>query len=165
MKVLIIEDEKAMSDLIAIKFKVEGFEVDQAFNLAEGKQKLLLGGYDAILSDYLLPDGNALDMISEVRSNPVVTNVPIIMATNYIEDLSQDKAKELRIAEVIVKYQVVPAQMVQKIKNLITPEPTQIAATPEPQVPPPLVQQPTLPTSPTQGAVPPSPTTPDPTKG
>ncbi|OGE25848.1 hypothetical protein A3H85_02865 [Candidatus Daviesbacteria bacterium RIFCSPLOWO2_02_FULL_40_8] len=171
MKVLIIEDEKAMSDLIAIKFKVEGFEVDQAFNLAEGKQKLLVGGYDAVLSDYLLPDGNALDMISEVRSNPIVTNVPIIMATNYIEDLSQDKAKELRIAEVIVKYQVVPAQMVQKIKNLIspsapTPGPAQITATPEPPAPPsPLVQQPVLPTSPTQGAVPPAPTTPDPTKG
>lgn len=119
MKVLLIEDEKAMSDLIAIKFKVEGFEVDQAFNLAEAKTKLLAGGYDAVLSDYLLPDGNSLDMLAEVRSDPKVANVPVIMATNYIEDLSQDKAKELKISEVIVKYQVVPAQMVQKIKALV----------------------------------------------
>lgn len=118
-RILIIEDEKAMSDLITIKFKVEGFEVDQAFNLAEAKQKLLAGGYDAVLSDYLLPDGNALDMIGEVRADPKVANVPIVMATNYIEDLSKDKAAELKIAEVIVKYQVVPAQMVQKIKALL----------------------------------------------
>lgn len=144
MKVLIIEDEKAMSDLISIKFKVEGFEVDQAFNIAEAKQKLSVGGYDGILSDYLLPDGNALDMFSEIRETPNVAKVPIVLATNYIEDLDQAKAKSLRINEVIVKYQVVPAQMVQKIKQLlgggVQPEATQVVApvappdpTPKPQ--------------------------------
>lgn len=116
-KVLIIEDEKAMSDLIAIKFKVDGFEVDQAFSLAEAKQKLTTQKYDAVLSDYLLPDGNSLDLFTEVK--PQLGGLPIVLATNYIEDLSQDKAKSLGISEVIVKYQVVPAQMVEKIKALI----------------------------------------------
>ena len=157
-----------MSDLIAIKFKVEGFEGDQAFNLAEAKTKLLAGGYDAVLSDYLLPDGNFLDLLAEVRSDASVANVPIILATNYIEDLSQDKAKELKIAEVIVKYQVVPAQMVQKVKALLgggqdspvaSPGPVpEAGGQPAPVVQPEAVQpvQPSpVPTSPTQGAVPP----------
>ncbi len=119
-KILLIEDEKAMSDLIAIKFKVEGMEVDQAFTVADAKQKLANPtSYDAILSDYLLPDGNALDLLAEVKQLPQVANVPIVMATNYVEDLSADKAKALGITEVIVKYQVVPAQMVEKIKALL----------------------------------------------
>ena len=119
-RILLIEDEKAMSDLIAIKFKVEGMEVDQAFTVADAKQKLANPtSYDAILSDYLLPDGNALDLLAEVKQLPQVANVPIVMATNYVEDLSADKAKALGITEVIVKYQVVPAQMVEKIKALL----------------------------------------------
>lgn len=119
-KILIIEDEKAMSDLIAIKFKVEGMEVDQAFTMAEAKQKLQNPqSYDAILSDYLLPDGNALDLLAEVKQLPQVAHVPVVMATNYVEDLSVDKAKSLGINEVIVKYQVVPAQMVEKVKALL----------------------------------------------
>jgi CheY-like chemotaxis protein len=131
-KVLIIEDEKAMSDLIAIKFKVEGFEVDQAFSLAEAKVKLTAPGvvYDAILSDYLLPDGNSLDLFTELRPQPQVAKVPIVLATNYVEDLSQDKAKSLGVSEVIVKYQVVPAQMVEKVKHLISPSGTATPSTP-----------------------------------
>lgn len=142
-KVLIIEDEKAMSDLIAIKFKVEGFEVDQAFSLAEAKQKLTAGGYDAILADYLLPDGNFLDLFAEVHTDPNIAKIPIVLATNYVEDLSKDKAKELGIKEVIVKYQVVPAQMVDKIKLLVqggsvaapVPPPPPQPATPQPVAP------------------------------
>lgn len=120
-KVLIIEDEKAMSDLIAIKFKVEGFEVEQAFSLAEAKQKIEADGatINAILSDYLLPDGNSVDFLTEVKNNPQTAQIPIIVMTNYVEDVNLEKAKSLGVSEVIVKYQVVPAQMVDKIKNLI----------------------------------------------
>jgi CheY-like chemotaxis protein len=138
-KVLIIEDEKAMSDLITIKFKVDGFEVDQAFSLAEAKAKLTSQKYDAVLSDYLLPDGNSLDLFTELK--PQLGTLPIVLATNYIEDLSQDKAKSLGINEVIVKYQVVPAQMVEKIKTLIgnsgVLNPTPIAGAPNPLPPTP----------------------------
>lgn len=151
-KVLIIEDEKAMSDLIAIKFKVDGFEVDQAFTLAEAKQKLTAQKYDAVLSDYLLPDGNALDLFTEIK--PTLGNLPIVLATNYIEDLSQEKAKSLGINDIIVKYQVVPAQMVDKVKTLIgntgVMDPTPPAGVPSPLPAPP-------PTVPVSAQVPPVP--------
>ena len=119
-KVLIIEDEKAMSDLVAIKFKVEGFEVDQAFGFADAKERLTKGGpYNAILTDYLLPDGNLVDFLTALRGDAKTKNVPVIVMTNYIEDLNTDKLKTLGVAEVLVKYQVVPAQIVEKIRNII----------------------------------------------
>ena len=61
-KVLIIEDEKAMSDLVALKFKMDGFEVGQAMSLSEAKTMLSGSGpFDAILTDFLLPDGQLVD--------------------------------------------------------------------------------------------------------
>lgn len=119
-KVLIIEDEKAMSDLIAIKFKVEGFEVEQASNFAEAKQKLTSGGpFDAMLTDYLLPDGDLVDFLTTIRGDANFQALPTIVMTNYIEDLNIEKLKTQGVSEAIVKYQVVPAQMVEKIKALI----------------------------------------------
>lgn len=124
MKVLVIEDERAMSDLVALKFKVEGFEVEQAFTLAEAKQKIAVGGFAAILTDYLLPDGDLVEFLTEVRSNPQTQHLPVVVMTNYIEDLNTEKLKSLGVADIVVKYQVVPAQMVAKIKSLISPAPT-----------------------------------------
>lgn len=120
MKVLLIEDEKAMSDLIAIKFKVEGFEVEQAFSLVEAKQKLINNGpFSAVLTDFLLPDGDLVDFLTAMRADQRVAQIPVVVMTNYIEDLNTDKLKSLGVSEVLVKYQVVPAQMVEKVKQLV----------------------------------------------
>lgn len=120
-KILIIEDEKAMSDLVSIRFKVEGFEVvDQAFTLAEAKQKLSEGvKYDVILTDYLLPDGDLVDFLTELRANQFFKDLPVVIMTNYVEDLNNDKLKSLGVLDVLIKYQVVPAQMVARIKQIL----------------------------------------------
>lgn len=119
-KILIIEDEKAMSDLVAIRFKVEGFETDQAFTLAEAKAKFNQGiKYNVILTDYLLPDGDLIEFLTQLRANTAFKELPIFVMTNYVEDLNGEKLKSLGIMEVFIKYQVVPAQMVARIKQLL----------------------------------------------
>lgn len=118
-KVLIIEDEKAMSDLIAIKFKVEGFDVSQAFSLGEAKQILATASFDAVLTDFLLPDGDLIDFLATLRQDHRLQNLPVVVMTNYVEDVNTDKLKNLGVSEVLVKYQVVPAQMVEKVRQLI----------------------------------------------
>lgn len=121
MKVLIIEDEKAMSDLVALKFKVDGFEVEQAFNFTEAKSKVVQNGpFAAILTDYLLPDGDLVDFLKAVRSNPQIAGIPVVVMTNYVEDINADQLKQLGVLDILVKYQVVPAQMVEKIKSIIS---------------------------------------------
>lgn len=120
-KILIIEDEKAMSDLVSIRFKVEGFEVDQAFTIAEAKQKLSQADvkFDIILTDYLLPDGDLVEFLTELRSNQFLKDTPVVIMTNYVEDLNNDKLKSLGVLDVLIKYQVVPAQMVARIKQIL----------------------------------------------
>ena len=119
-RILIIEDEKAMSDLVALRFKVEGFEVEQAFTLGEAQQILNQGvAFQAILTDYLLPDGDLVEFLTHLRSFPVMKNIPIVVMTNYVEDVNTEKLKSLGVIEILVKYQVVPAQMVAKIKQIL----------------------------------------------
>lgn len=119
-KILIIEDERAMSDLVALKFQVEGFDVVQAFSITEAKAKITSAGpFDAVLTDYLLPDGDLIEFLTGVRSNPNMQQLPVVVMTNYVEDLNKDKLKSLGVVDILVKYQVVPAQMVAKIKQVL----------------------------------------------
>ena len=46
-------------------------------------------------------------------------DTPVVIMTNYVEDLNNDKIKSLGVLDVFIKYQVVPAQMVAKIKQLL----------------------------------------------
>lgn len=120
-KILIIEDEKAMSDLITLKFQVEGYDVVQAFTLSEAKEKIIPGaGFNAILTDYLLPDGSLIDFLTVLRTSSEFAKIPIVVMTNYVEDLNIDQLKSLGVVDIFVKYQVVPAQMVEKINGVIS---------------------------------------------
>lgn len=127
MKVLIIEDEKAMGDLIALRFKVEGFEVEHVVTLKEAKDNLIsTGPYNVILTDYLLPDGDLTDFLTELKSSAQTKDIPIIVMTNYVEDLNKEKLKSLGVVDIIVKYQMVPVQMVDRVKKLFQPTPPKV---------------------------------------
>lgn len=119
-KILLIEDEKAMSDLIALKFSLEGFEVIQAVNLTEAAQKLVADGpFDAILTDFILPEGDSTEFLVKLKSDPKTRDLPVLVMTNYVEDVNMDKLKEIGVDDVMVKYQLVPAQMAEKMRKLL----------------------------------------------
>ena len=54
-----------------------------------------------------------------MRADPRFAKLPVVVMTNYVEDLNQQQLKDLGVSEVLVKYQVVPAQMVERVKSLI----------------------------------------------
>lgn len=86
MKILIIEDEKALSESITTYLKSEEYicEVAQDFKTALYKTELY--DYDCILLDIGLPGGNGLEILSTLKSNNKMDAVLIISAKNSIED-------------------------------------------------------------------------------
>ena len=54
-----------------------------------------------------------------MRQNPQTKDLPVMVMTNYVEDINAEQMRSLGVVEVLVKYQVVPAQMVEKIRMLI----------------------------------------------
>lgn len=123
-KILLIEDEKAMSDLVAVKFQVEGFEVVQAFTIAEAKEKFAANGpFDVVLTDFLLPDGELVDFLTAAQPVIASKHIPVILMTNYAEDVNQQQLKTMGVVEFLVKYQTVPAQMAEKVKAILSQAP------------------------------------------
>src|ERR1700754_1432377 len=86
MKLLIVEDEKTLSDSILSYLTQESFICEVATGYASALEKIELYDYDCILLDINLQDGNGLELLKELKSNRKTDGVLIISARNSLED-------------------------------------------------------------------------------
>ncbi len=86
MKILIIEDEKSLSETIARALDKEGYVTEQAYTFDDAKAKISLFEYECILLDIMLPGGSGLDLLRILKKEKKLGGVIIISAKNSIED-------------------------------------------------------------------------------
>ena len=86
MKLLIIEDEKDISDSICLYFAGEEFLCDTAYDYHSAIEKIHLNEYVCILLDITLPNGNGLDILKELKGMEKADGVIIISARNSLDD-------------------------------------------------------------------------------
>lgn len=86
MKILIIEDEPSLRELMVKELVKEGYVVEQAVNYAQAVEKTAVYSYDCILLDIMLPDGNGLKILEELKRQDKRENVIIISAKDSIDD-------------------------------------------------------------------------------
>jgi Response regulators consisting of a CheY-like receiver domain and a winged-helix DNA-binding domain len=86
MKLLIIEDERELSRGIATYLSAENYLCEQAFTFNEAMEKIGLYSYDCILLDLMLPGGNGLDILTEIKRQNNPAGVIIISAKDSLDD-------------------------------------------------------------------------------
>lgn len=86
IKILIVEDERELSDSIAAYFGVENYLCEQAFTYADAKMKLGIYEYDSVLLDLMLPGGDGLDLLRYMRGRRNPADVIIISAKDSLDD-------------------------------------------------------------------------------
>lgn len=86
MKVLIIEDDKDLQEILQTTLEKERYVVEVADNLNAGMEKISVYDYDCILLDIMLPDGSGLTLLEELKKIQKKGNVIIISARDSIED-------------------------------------------------------------------------------
>lgn len=86
MKILIIEDEKSLADLVANRLKKEKYIVDISNDGEEGLYNALLDIYDLIILDIMLPSINGIDILKEIKKNNIKSKVIMLTAKSELED-------------------------------------------------------------------------------
>jgi DNA-binding response OmpR family regulator len=84
--IIIIEDETDMADLVALRLKRDGYEVEVAHDGLEGWRKIRSSLPELVLLDVMLPRMSGTDLIKEMRSDPRTTGIPVIMLTAKTEE-------------------------------------------------------------------------------
>jgi len=88
-RLLIVDDEKSLRDMLQLLFHRQGFEATTAANYTEGVAAAIRLNPDVILCDIKMPDGNGLDLLSKVRAEGLPTPVIMITAHTSTEDAIQ----------------------------------------------------------------------------
>ncbi len=86
MKILIVEDEKELSESIATYLKGEDYVCEVASSFNKAIEKTELYDYDCILLDITIPGGSGLDILRELKANNKMDGVLIISARNSLDD-------------------------------------------------------------------------------
>ncbi len=101
MKILIIEDEPSLRELMEKSLIKEGYIVELAESYAKADDKISAYDYDCILLDIMLPDGNGLKLLEKIKKLKKRDNVIIISAKDSLED--KVKGLELGADDYIAK--------------------------------------------------------------
>ena len=110
-KVLIVEDEKAISDIIMFNLKREGYEVMQALTGTDGLNMALSENPDIVLLDIMLPEMDGFQVLEKIRE---VSEVPVIMVTAREEEMDKVLGLETGADDYVTK----PFSMVELIARV-----------------------------------------------
>jgi DNA-binding response OmpR family regulator len=86
MKILIVEDEKALAESIANYLQQEGYRCETAFGYEKALEKIQLYDYEAVILDLTLPDGSGLEILKQLRQLHNPAGVLIVSARNALSD-------------------------------------------------------------------------------
>lgn len=121
MKILIVDDEKAVLEMYQDNLVREGFEVILASSGQEGLVKARDEKPDLILLDIIMPRLNGFDVLRELKSNPETAPIPVYLLTNLPQEAAGEKCKQLGGEGYLVKAEYEPgmiSKLIKKIKKL-----------------------------------------------
>lgn len=116
-KILIIEDSPDVLDMYNVKFSSENYNVITAKDGEEGMKKILEEKPDIILLDIIMPNMNGLEMLKKIKDEGIKAN--IIVLSNLGQEGQKKTALELGASHYLVKANYTPAEVVDKVKELI----------------------------------------------
>lgn len=120
MKILLIEDEKFLRNVLERKLRDEGFEVVTAIDGNEALQKIISERPDMILLDIILPRKNGFLILEEIKKDPEFNKLPIFIISNLAQEEDINKALNLGATEYFVKAKFSVEDLINKIKEYIT---------------------------------------------
>lgn len=114
LKILVVDDEVDIADLICFNLEVAGFEVVTSLSVDEAIQQLAKHQFNAVISDMRMPKKTGIDLVNHLKSNSI--NIPIYIYTGFSE--AEDSTLiNMGVSEVFHKPTDLK-QMVQQVTNL-----------------------------------------------
>lgn len=86
MRVLLVEDDRSLADIIVSGMREQHLTVLVAGTVREGRQRAELGQFDVIVLDVMLPDGSGFDLCAWIRARGITTPILMLTARDAVDD-------------------------------------------------------------------------------
>jgi DNA-binding response OmpR family regulator len=118
-KILIVEDDKFLRELIVRKLSNEGYEVAEAVDGEQGLQKTKETKPDLVLLDLILPGIDGFEVLAQKKEDPFIAAIPVIVLSNLGQKEDVDKGLSLGATDYLIKAHFTPGEIIEKVRNII----------------------------------------------
>ncbi|KKP59870.1 MAG: Response regulator receiver protein [Candidatus Gottesmanbacteria bacterium GW2011_GWA1_34_13] len=115
-KILFIEDDPLIIKIYTTRLTADGFQVFSADNGEDGLKLAETEAPDLIVLDLMMPKIDGFGVLQKIRANIQMKTVPILVYSNLAQEDEIARAKTMGATEFIVKANLLPTEMVDKIK-------------------------------------------------
>ena len=117
-RILVVEDEAAIREMVGFALTRAGFEVDEAADATEARSRIFEHRPDLLVLDWMLPDVSGVDLARRLRREEATSDLPIIMLTARGEE--EDRIRGLEVgADDYVTKPFSPRELVARIRAVL----------------------------------------------
>lgn len=121
-KVLLIEDDEFMTELIAMRFKKDGMALDHAENAEVGLAKIKTEKPALILLDIVLPGMDGFEFLKKIKADKETASIPVIIISNLGQKVEIEQGMKLGAKDYIIKATHDLSDIIQKINQTLKEE-------------------------------------------
>lgn len=118
-KILIVEDDKFLRELMVQKILKEGYQVVEGINGEEGVAKAKEEKPDLMLLDLILPGIDGFEALRQVKDNPETATIPVIILSNLGQKDDVERGMKLGATDYMIKAHFTPGEILAKIKSIL----------------------------------------------
>lgn len=119
LKVFLVDDDKFLVDMYALKFQHNGFEVNTSLGPTDALAKLRAGYVpDIMMVDVIMPVMDGIEFIGKAKEEGFAKNAIIVVLTNQGQQSDIDRAKAVGVHGYIVKASTIPSEVLAEVKAI-----------------------------------------------
>ncbi len=118
-KILVIEDDKFLRELISQKLIKEGYDIAEAVDGEKGVESVKEEKPDLVLLDLILPGIDGFEVLSKIKSDPASAQIPIIILSNLGQKDDIERGLKMGAADYLIKAHFTPGEIIDKIRTVL----------------------------------------------
>ena len=118
-KILIIEDDKFLRELIGQKLLKEGYDIVEAVDGEKGIKTIKDEKPDLVLLDLILPGMDGFEVLTKIKEDEGIAQTPVIILSNLGQKDDIEKGLKMGAADYLIKAHFTPGEIIDKIKIVL----------------------------------------------
>ncbi len=119
-KILIVEDEVTLREFYQELLVSDGYEVDYASDGDSAYEKIIVGEWDLLLLDIMLPRLDGLEILKKIKRDAKLSTKPVIIISNLDGGAAIQEAKALGAREYLVKSNINPQNLIDSVRKYVS---------------------------------------------
>jgi DNA-binding response OmpR family regulator len=103
VKVLVVDDDPVILELLRLNFEMEGFEVVSACDGRAGLERAVAEAPDVVVSDIMMPNVDGLEMLQRLRADPETAQLPILLLSAKAQQSEVQKGLDMGADDYVTK--------------------------------------------------------------